>query len=210
MGLDPQATVIALLPGSRLGEVRRLGEDFLRAALWLRGQRPDVKFIAPMASESVRSIFALQLQQLAPGLQVQLFAGQAQQSLIAADAVLVASGTATLETLLIRRPMVAAYRFSAVTALLLRGLGLVKVRHFSQPNLLTGRPLVPEFLQEAVNGQALGQALLRQLTDTVGREQVETEFLQIHQRLRGGAADRAAQAILGLLEERGIRRAAAP
>ena len=84
-------------------------------------------------------------------------------------------------------------RFSAVTALLLRGLGLVKVRHFSQPNLLTGRPLVPEFLQEAVNGQALGQALLRQLTDTAGREQLDTEFLKVHQRLRGGAADRAAR-----------------
>jgi lipid-A-disaccharide synthase len=209
MGLDPSATVIALLPGSRLGEVRRLGADFLRAALWLRAQRPDVQFVAPMASQDVRSVFAAQRERIARDLPVQLFEGQAQQSLIAADAVLVASGTATLETLLIRRPMVVAYRFNAVTALLLRGLGLVKVRHFSQPNLLTGRPLVPEFLQEAVNGQALGQALLRQLTDTAGRAQLETEFLQVHQRLRGGAADRAAQAILGLLEERGIRRAPA-
>src|SRR5665213_631169 len=101
LGLAPRATVIALLPGSRLGEVRRLGTDFLRAALWLQGQRPDVKFIAPMASHSVRNIFAMQRDRVAPGLEVQLFEGQAQQSLIAADAVLVASGTATLETLLI-------------------------------------------------------------------------------------------------------------
>ena len=207
LGLAPQATVIALLPGSRLGEVRRLGEDFLRAALWLQGQRPDVKFIAPMASDSVRKIFAAQLQRLAPGLQLQLFAGQAQQSLIAADAVLVASGTATLETLLIRRPMVAAYRFNALTAFLLRGMGLVKVRHFSQPNLLTGKSLVPEFLQEAVNGEDLGRALLQQLEDVPGREHLEAEFLKVHQQLRVGAAERAAQAIVDLLQERGIYRA---
>lgn len=200
MGLDPGATVIALLPGSRLGEVQRLGEDFLRAALWLQAQRPEVKFIAPMASRGVREVFAAQRQRVAPGLAVQLFEGQAQQSLIAADAVLVASGTATLETLLIRRPMVAAYRFNAVTAFLLRRLGMVKVRHFSQPNLLTGQPLVPEFLQEAVNGEALGRALLRQLTDAAGRERLEAEFLKVHLRLRVGAADRAAQAILDLLQ----------
>ncbi len=178
LGLDPEATVIALLPGSRLGEVHRLGEDFLRAALWLKAQRPGVKFIAPMASQGVREVFAAQRQRVAPGLAVQLFEGQAQQSLIAADAVLVASGTATLETLLIRRPMVAAYRFNAVTAFLLRRLGMVKVRHFSQPNLLTGQPLVPEFLQEAVNGEALGRAVLQQLTDTAGRERLDAEFLK--------------------------------
>jgi lipid-A-disaccharide synthase len=203
LGLTPQATVIALLPGSRLGEVRRLGEDFLRAALWLQGQRPDVKFVAPMASQGVRNIFAMQLQRVAPGLQVQLFEGLAQQSMIAADAVLVASGTATLETLLVRRPMVAAYRFNAVTAFLLRGMGLVKVRHFSQPNLLTGKSLVPEFLQEAVIGEDLGRALLQQLTDTPGRALLEAEFLKVHQQLRIGAADRAAQSILELLRERG-------
>jgi lipid-A-disaccharide synthase len=207
LGLAPGATVIALLPGSRLGEVRRLGEDFLRAALWLQGRRPDVKFVAPMASHGVRDIFAMQLGRVAPGLAVQLFEGQAQQSLIAADAVLVASGTAALETLLIRRPMVAAYRFNALTAFLLRGMGLVKVRHFSQPNLLTGKSLVPEFLQEAVNGEDLGRALLQQLNDVPGRAQLEAEFLKVHQQLRVGAAERAAQSIVDLLRERGIYRA---
>ena len=145
----------------------------------------------------------MQRDRVAPGLQVQLFEGLAQQSLIAADAVLVASGTATLETLLIRRPMVAAYRFNALTAFLLRGMGLVKVRHFSQPNLLTGKSLVPEFLQEAVNGVDLGRALLRQLDDAPGRERLEAEFLKVHQQLRVGAADRAAQSILDLLQQRG-------
>ncbi len=201
LGLPPHAAIVALLPGSRLGEVQRLGEDFLRAAAWLQGQRPDIRFIAPMASTRVQKVFMAQRERVAPGLPLQIFAGQSQQSLIAADAVLVASGTATLETLLIRRPMVAAYRFSALTAFLLRGLGLVKVTHFSQPNLLTGQSLVPEFLQEAVNGEDLGRALLQQLTDTDGRAHLEAEFLKVHQQLRVGAADRAAQAVLGLVND---------
>jgi lipid-A-disaccharide synthase len=203
LALPPDATVIALLPGSRLGEVQRLGEDFLRAALWLQAQRPEVLFIAPMASQRVQAVFAAQRERVAPTLAVRLFEGQSQPSLIAADAVLVASGTATLETLLVRRPMVAAYRFSALTAFLLRRLGMVKVRHFSQPNLLTGQALVPEFLQEAVNGTDLGRALLQQLTDSAGAQRLETEFLKVHQQLRVGAADRAAQAILTMLQERG-------
>ncbi len=203
LGLPDGATVIALLPGSRLGEVRRLGEDFLRAAQWLKQQRPDVTLIAPMASPQVRAVFAAQRARVAPALALQLIDGQSQPSLIAADAVLVASGTATLETLLVRRPMVAAYRFSALTAFLLRRLGMVKVRHFSQPNLLTGQSLVPEFLQEAVNGEDLGRALLQQLTDVAGRERLEAQFLKVHQQLRVGAADRAAEAILRMLQERG-------
>ncbi|HTV78715.1 MAG TPA: lipid-A-disaccharide synthase [Steroidobacteraceae bacterium] len=207
LGLAPQATVIALLPGSRLGEVRRLGEDFLRAALWLQAQRPDLTFIAPMASPGAREVFAAQRARLAPGLALQLVDGHAQQALIAANAVLVASGTATLEALLTRRPMVVAYRFSALTAFLLRRLGLVKVTHFSQPNLLTGKSLVPEFVQEQVNGPALGQALLKQLTDRAARQVLQDEFLKVHRQLRVGAADRAAAAILDLLNERRVSRA---
>jgi lipid-A-disaccharide synthase len=207
LGLAPQGTVIALLPGSRLGEVRRLGEDFLRAAVWLQGQRPEATFIAPMASQQVREVFTAQRDRVAPGLALQLFDGHSQQSLIAANAVLVASGTATLETLLTRRPMVVAYRFSAVTAFLLRSLGLVKVSHFSQPNLLTGKALVPEFLQEQVNGPALGQALLQQLSDAPAKARLQDEFLKVHRQLRIGAADRAAEAVLELLNERRVDRA---
>lgn len=205
LGLAPDATVIALLPGSRLGEVRRLGEDFAGAAAWLQQQRPQVQFLAPMASDQVREVFAAQAARVAPQLALQFTDGHAQQALTAADAALVASGTATLETLLVRRPMVVAYRFNALTAFLLRGLGLVKVQHFSQPNLLTGQSLVPEFLQEDVNPQDLGRALLGQLTDTAGRAHVEQEFLKVHQQLRVGAADKAAQAILDLVARRAGR-----
>lgn len=202
LGLDPAATVIALLPGSRLGEVERLGADFLAAAAWLAERRPDVRFIAPMASAGAREAFARKQAQVPAAPKVLLLEGRSQQALAACDAAIVASGTATLETLLSRRPMVVAYRFGAVTAFLLRRLRLVKVPYFSQPNLLVGRPLVPELLQEQVSGAALGEALLGRLSDRDYLRQIDEEFGKLHRLLRGGAADRAAEAILRLHRER--------
>jgi lipid-A-disaccharide synthase len=108
----------------------------------------------------------------------------------------VASGTATLETLLTGRPMVVAYRVSAPTAFLLRTLKLVKVRYFSQPNLLAGRRLVPEFFQEQVQGAALGDALLNELEDRDHMRELLDEFAAVHRSLRRGGAARAAEAIL--------------
>jgi lipid-A-disaccharide synthase len=125
-----------------------------------------------------------------------LLDGQAQRALAAADAAIVASGTATLETLLTGRPMVVAYRLSAVTAFLLRRLSLVKVPYFSQPNLLVGRRLVPELLQEEVTGPALGEALLREIDDAAHLAELRSEFRRVHENLRCGGADRAAAAIL--------------
>ncbi len=136
---------------------------------------------------------------MAPQLRVGLLDGHAREALAAADVVLVASGTATLETLLAKRPMVVAYRFAPLTAFLLRRLALVKVAHFSQPNLLVGRRVVPEFLQEQVQPATLGAALLAQLDDTAARDELEREFTTVHETLRRGGADRAALAILGLL-----------
>jgi lipid-A-disaccharide synthase len=213
LGIPAGATIVALLPGSRLGEVERLGADFVRAAQWIQSHRRGVQFIAPMASARVRAAFERALSKAATvpsGVSaaavrgaaaplVRLVDGQAQTVLAAADAVIVASGTATLETLLSGRPMVAAYRVGALTAFLLRGLALVKVPHFSQPNLLIGRRLVPEFLQEQVNGPALGAALLEQLDAANGPlgSELQREFRRVHELLRQGGADRAAAAILG-------------
>ena len=190
------AALVALLPGSRLGEVERLGGDFVRAAAWITDQRPNIQFVAPMASPRVRHVFEKKIAEVPNAPRINVIDGQAQQVLAAADAVLVASGTATLETLLSRRPMVVAYRFGALTAFLLRGLGLVKVANFSQPNLLIGRSLVPEFLQEQVNGPALGEALLRVLDDQSLVAEMDREFRTIHETLRRGGAERAATAIL--------------
>lgn len=199
LGLEAGASVIALLPGSRLGEVERLGRDFLAAARWIQARRPAVRFVAPMASAAVRSIFEQQMRTL-PFHDVMLVDGRAQQVLAAADAVLVASGTATLETLLSKRPMVVAYRFAPFTAHAIRLLGLVKVPYFSQPNLLVGRALVPEFFQRQVTPEALGGALLRELDDDARRQELQREFRRVHETLRRGGAERAARAILELIE----------
>ncbi|MGH8295057.1 MAG: lipid-A-disaccharide synthase [Steroidobacteraceae bacterium] len=200
LGIPPSATVVALLPGSRVGEIERLGADFLQAAAWLRGQRSDLLFIAPMASGRAREAFERKLAQAHVETRIVLIEGCAQQALAACDAAIVASGTATLETLLSRRPMVVAYRFGALTAFLLRRLRLVKVPYFSQPNLLAGRALVPELLQEQVSGAALGEALLARLSDRDYLRELDEEFRKMHETLRGGAAARAAEAILALLE----------
>ncbi|MFL6601008.1 MAG: lipid-A-disaccharide synthase [Steroidobacteraceae bacterium] len=201
LGIDSARTVVALLPGSRMGEVQRLGADFAAAAAWIASRRPDIRFVAPMASARVRAAFERHVAALPSpfALAISLLDGQAQRALAAADAVIVASGTATLETLLTGRPMVVAYRLSAATAFLLRTLGLVKVPYFSQPNLLVGRRLVPEFLQEEVSGAALGAALLHEIEDSRHASELSREFRKVHELLRRGGAERAASAILDLV-----------
>ena len=201
LGVDPTATLVALLPGSRIGEVERLGGDFLAAARWLRERRANLEFMAPMASPSVRALFERQCAAAGvPGVRV--IEGHAQSVLAASNAVLVASGTATLDTLLSKRPMVVAYRFGALTAFVIRRFGLVKVPYFSQPNLLVGRRLVPEFFQEAVTAEALGAALLAELDDPARATELEAEFRRVHEQLRRGGAERAAAAILDLVGSR--------
>jgi lipid-A-disaccharide synthase len=197
--IDPSAAVVALLPGSRLSEVERLGADFATAAAWIAARRPEIQFVTPMASARVRQSFERKIAEVPNAPNIRLIDGHAQQVLAAANAVIVASGTATLETLLSRRPMVVAYRFAAFTAFVLRSLGLVKVQFFSQPNLLAGRRLVPEFLQEQVNGADLGAALLNELADPEHLAELQREFRTLHETLRRGGADLAATAVLELV-----------
>jgi lipid-A-disaccharide synthase len=199
LGVAAATPLVALLPGSRLAEVTRLAAPFIGAAAHIAARQPACRFLAPMASAATREAFAKEIAQAPDAPQIQLLEGGAQTALAAADAAIVASGTATLETLLSGRPMVVAYRVSPVTAFVLRTLGLVKVRYFSQPNLLAGRALVPEFFQEQVNGAALGEALLGQLGEPEKMRELQEEFAAIHRRLRLGGAARAAEAILTLL-----------
>jgi lipid-A-disaccharide synthase len=196
LGILAQGPVIALLPGSRLAEVARLAQPFAAAAAWLQARRPDFQFIAPMASSAVRERFERELAQAPEKTRIRLFDGQAQRVLAAADAAIVASGTATLETLLSGRPMVVAYKWSWLTVLVARILRLVKVPFFSQPNLLAGRRLVPELLQSQVTGEALGAALLGELDDRGHLTELRAEFARIHRELRRGGAARAAAAVL--------------
>jgi lipid-A-disaccharide synthase len=198
LGIPNESQLVAILPGSRLAEVSRLAAPFIIAAQYLAAARPACEFIAPMASAAVRKVFESELGRARGMPAIRIIDGQAQRVLAACDGALVASGTATLETLLSGRPMVAAYRFNPVTAFLLRGLGLVKVRYFSQPNLLAGRQLVPEFLQERVHGPALGAALLHEMEDRDHVRELEQEFAGMHAALRCGGAGRAADAVISL------------
>jgi lipid-A-disaccharide synthase len=200
LNIDANAQVVALLPGSRRGEVARLAEDFAATARWLAAQRPQLKFIAPMASVATREIFAQALARHAPGLEVQLIDRQSQTALIAADVVLVASGTATLEAALCKRPMVVVYRFGAMTAWILRRLNLVKAKFFAQPNLLADRRVVGEYFQGEIVPQSIGAELLMWLEDGERRSVLEREFSRIHADLRRDAGTRAAQAIVALLK----------
>jgi lipid-A-disaccharide synthase len=197
--LPADAQVVALLPGSRHGEVTRLAPDFIAAARTLAARRPDIQFVAPMADASVRALFERELAASGAGLQVRVLERQARLALQAADAALVASGTASLEALLCDCPMVVAYRLSAATAFLVRALRLVKLPYFSLPNLLAGEALVPEFFQEAVSGERLAAALQAQLDDAPRRAMLSARFRAIHTSLRQGGAASAAAAVLQLI-----------
>jgi lipid-A-disaccharide synthase len=192
--IAPAATVVALLPGSRRGEVERLGAEFARAAAWIAARRPAVEFVAPMATRAVRQVFERQAAATLPS--IRLTDTGAREALAACNVALVASGTATLETLLSKRPMVVAYRLAAATVFVARRLALVKSPYMALPNLLAGRALVPEFFQDEVTAAALGSALLRELDDPGRAALLEEEFRRIHAQLRCGAAEHAAQAIL--------------
>jgi len=189
---------VALLPGSRRGEVTRLADDFALTVRWLHVARPGLSFVAPMANPEARSIFAAALARHAPGTSVQLLDGHAQAALIASDVALVASGTASLETALCKRPMVVVYRLGALTAFVLRNLKLVKSRFFAQPNLLADRRIVGEYFQEQIIPEAIGAELLAWLDDDTRRAALQAQFLAIHRQLRQGASESAAAAILQL------------
>src|SRR5262249_34339543 len=159
----------------------RLGADFAAAAAWIASRQPAVRFLAPMASHRVRAAFERLTATLPRSGTIALMDGQGQRELADAAAAIVAPGTATLAPRLSGRPMVVAYRVSAVTGLLLRSLGLVKVPYFSQPNLLVGRRLVPEFVQEEVSGPALGAVLLREIEDPAHMSELAGEFRRVHE-----------------------------
>jgi lipid-A-disaccharide synthase len=202
LALPADGEVVALMPGSRRGEVARLAADFAGAAAWLAARRPGIRFVAPMANPAARETFAAALAASAPGVPVDLLDGGAQQAMVAADAVLVASGTATLEGLLCKRPMVVAYRLGAATAWMLEHLGLMKAPFFAQPNLLAGRQVVPEIFQAEVTPGRLGEELAHWLDHPQECAELARLFADIHRQLQQGGSDKAASAVLRLVAEK--------
>lgn len=187
-----EGPVVALMPGSRGGEVGRLGALFFDAAERLLAARPDIRFVLPCASPQRRE----QIEQLLQGrdLPLTLLDGRSHVALAACNAVLIASGTATLEALLYKRPMVVAYRLAPLTYWILKRM--VKSPYVSLPNLLAQRLLVPELLQDAATAEALAQTLLPLLDN--GDAQT-AGFDAIHRTLRRDASNQAAEAVLNLI-----------
>ena len=188
----PDGPLIALMPGSRGGEVGRLASVFFDAAERLQALKPGVRFVLPCASPQRRA----QIETLLEGrnLPLTLLDGQSHLALAACDAVLIASGTATLEALLYKRPMVVAYRLAPLTFWILKRM--VKSPYISLPNLLAQRLLVPELLQDDATPEALAQTLLP-LID--GGEEQTRGFDEIHRTLRRDASNQAADAVLTLI-----------
>ncbi|MBD8193694.1 lipid-A-disaccharide synthase [Pseudomonas fluorescens] len=188
----PDGPLVALMPGSRGGEVGRLASVFFDAAERLQALKPGVRFVLPCASPQRRA----QIETLLEGrnLPLTLLDGQSHLALAACDAVLIASGTATLEALLYKRPMVVAYRLAALTFWILKRM--VKSPYISLPNLLAQRLLVPELLQDDAKPEALAQTLLP-LID--GGEEQTRGFDEIHRTLRRDASNQAADAVLTLI-----------
>lgn len=198
--LPAAGPVVAILPGSRAGELERLGPVFAATAAWLADRVPGLTAVVPMATPALRQRFAGQWTAAATaGVDVHLLDGQAQAAMAAADVVLLASGTATLEAMLVNRPMVVAYRLAPVTYALLKALRLVRVEHFALPNLLAGERLVPELLQGAAHPAALGAEVLRWLDSPADCARLRERFAGLGSVLRRQASERAAEVVLGML-----------
>jgi lipid-A-disaccharide synthase len=196
LGLPLNTPILALLPGSRLSEIKQLGKDFLDAAALVKKTIPKLTVIAPMANARARAAMEAQM---TSAHSILLFDGQAQLVLQAADAVVVASGTAALEAALARKPMLVAYRLNALTYWLARKLGLLKAKYFSLPNKLSERALVPELEQHGVTPQAIAKVIIPALTDGASRELLDA-YQAMHLSLRRNASECAARAIAQLLE----------
>lgn len=193
LGLPADVQVVALLPGSRGGEVAKLGALFVETARYLLAEKPQLRFIIPAANPARREQLSAILAE-APNLPIEILDGQSQTALQACDAVLIASGTATLEAMLFKKPMVVAYKLAPLSHWLLKKM--VKSPYISLPNLLAAEMLVPEFIQDAATPEALGEAVLAQLRD--GSKQTQ-RFAELHESLRCDASQRAAQGVLQLL-----------
>jgi len=202
LGLEGAGPIFALLPGSRQSELQYMGDLFIETAQQLAARFPDARFLVPLTTRETRNQFEEALwRRGAQEMPITLMFGHAQEALAAADVALVASGTATLETALIKTPLVIAYRMSPWSWRLLRHMGYQP--WVGLPNILAGRFVVPEFLQDDATADNLAQALGNLYADRQVRAKLVDVFAVIHRTLRQGTAEKAAAAILPYLGKAG-------
>lgn len=197
LGLPESAQIIALLPGSRRNEINYLGQLFLETAQHCYQQNTKLVFVVAMVNEEREQQFLQLASKVAPKLPLQLIRGKARHVMAAANVVLLASGTATLEAMLLKKPMVVAYRMSTLSYWMAKIL--IKVDYISLPNLLANKLLVPEFIQEKASVENLSLALFYYLNNPDSVSKLKKEFLVLHQQLRCHASKQAVDAILKLL-----------
>jgi lipid-A-disaccharide synthase len=197
LAVSGPAPVVAVLPGSRGSELRNLGAIMAGAVGQLSGR--GIRFVAPMVNDGLATRFRTLCARFAPGAELMFTEGGAHDAMRAADVVLTASGTATLEAMLLDRPMVVAYRLAPLTAWFLRTFKLMHTQYYALPNLLGGRPVVPELLQEAATPAQLASETTRLLDDDAARMAQVDAFHALRARLGEDADGHAAEAVLELV-----------
>ncbi|MCF6440439.1 lipid-A-disaccharide synthase [Pseudoalteromonas luteoviolacea] len=198
IGLKESDTVLALLPGSRGSEVGLLSETYLQTAKQLVDKMPDLKIVVPLVNEKRKKQFTQILNKVAPDLRPIILDGQSSLAMTASDAVLLASGTATLEAMLYKKPMVVGYRLKTLSYKIFSTFFTFNIKHFSLPNLLADAPLVAEFLQEDCNPDALTDALLPLLRGD--NSALIERFYEIHKGIRLNASEQAAIAVAEVID----------
>ena len=210
LGIAFHDPVLALLPGSRLGEISRMLPAFLDSAARVAERVSGLQVLIPAANPScAEAIRAELMRHAALGPRVRLIEGRARQAMVASDVVLLASGTAALEAMLAKRPMVVGHRIATSTHRIVRAFGLLKTRYVSLPNVLAGEALVPELLQDDCTADRLATAVLQWFEQPESVAALRPRFRAIHEALRQGASERAADAVAGLLGEDPKRSGAA-
>ena len=195
LGFGADAKILAILPGSRNAEIKSLLDAFMRGAEIVSKQIEDIVVVIPAANENRKKQIELYLSEQQFDFDIRVLSGEAQKVMIASDAILLASGTATLEAMLCKRPMVVAYRINWLTHQIMKLL--YKARFFSLPNLLADKEIVPELFQEQVNPQTISEHLIPLLK---GEKTQDIEaFTQLHESLRKGADLQSADAVLELI-----------
>jgi lipid-A-disaccharide synthase len=197
LSLPVEAKILALMPGSRGGELSRLLEPFLLSAVELKKQNPELIFIAPMISEKRAAQFFVLKDQYAKSLDVEVIIGKTQEVMAASDCLLTASGTVTLEAALIKRPMVICYKFNLITHLLAKWL--VKLKWFSLPNLLANKTLVPELLQSEVIADNIVPLIKERIYND--QSQLDSSYINMHMQLKCDASKQAAQAVIDIMNQ---------
>lgn len=198
--LHPTQPILALLPGSRVSELEHHARLFVDTVRLIHARRPEIGFLVPLVSSGSRAIFERALYGADGPLPIRIMIGHADYAMTAADAVLVASGTATLEAALLKRPMVITYRVPSLTAWIMRRQAYLP--WVGLPNILATREVVPELVQENATPEKLADALLDLLADQDRRAAIEAEFARQHAALKRNTAERMAEAVLPYLEKK--------